>query len=62
MTTVTLSVNGAKRDFPIDHAQKILDYQGQTGLVIWSLTDDKYEIINGLIKRRNKKTDKSAKE
>lgn len=62
LTTVILDTNGSVCAFPLEQAQKILDYQFQRGLNHWELNDPKFQIVDGIIKRANIRTAKEAKE
>lgn len=62
LTKVTL-VSGTlgEREYDIQHAQRILDYERQKGLNNWELPTGKgFELQDGIIKRANKRADKGS--
>lgn len=62
MTTVTFKCGSESREFGIEQAQALLDYEKQIKITNWSLDDNNFEIKDGLIKRKNSKPDKESKE
>lgn len=61
-TKVTLTSNEGSKEFGITHAQRIIDYQLRKGKKSWALSDDKFEIKDGIIKLRNTTNPKKTKE
>jgi hypothetical protein len=48
------------QEFPITHAQAVLDKEREMGVSNWKLTDDKFTLDNGTIQRKNTGADKGA--
>lgn len=62
-TKVKLNGKGlGVQEFPIEHAQKLLDYEKSKGFENWTLEDEKFELKNGIITYRNTASTKKAKE
>jgi hypothetical protein len=56
-----VSKSGIERDFKLDHAQNLLDYEKQNKLSNWSIPDNSPFILqDGTIQRRNINPDKKA--
>lgn len=53
ITLVTIN-GGAKREFDLDHAERILAMRNSG----WKLVDEDFEYVNGTINRRDKKKGK----
>lgn len=63
ITTVKLNGKGLGiREFPIEHAQRILDFDRVKGFNDWELEDKKFELKDGIITFRDTTSTKKAKE
>lgn len=64
LTKVTLVSDAlGEQKYGIQHAQRILDYEKTKGFKNWQLSPGKgFELQDGIIKRANKRADKSTKE
>lgn len=51
-----------EQSFDIEHAQRILNFQVKKKIGSWVLSDDKFELKDGIITLRNKADSKKAKE
>jgi len=61
-TKITLeSKELGSQEFSIDHAQRIFDYQLRKGKIDWDISDEKFELKDGIIKLRNTANPKEAK-
>ena len=62
LTIVVLRAGDTDAKFPIEKAQRVLDYQKDNNLRGWSLNDENFEIINGTIKRKDTRPPKDPEE
>ena len=51
-----------EQSFDIEHAQRVLNLQVKKKIGSWVLSDDKFELKDGIITLRNKADSKKAKE
>ncbi len=62
MTEVTLKYGEHTQKFEVEHAQNILALEERLGVKNWTLSDSNFELKDGIIERKNNKSDKAAKE